>query len=141
MCNWFWIKNNFGWISILSKENIGSLAFVKNMFGWKSKCINKIFHLLSLILTWKKRNPRIKFSQNTSSTPHINFLIILHTKSNFGCPIISWLDISIFSLILKATWPHINNLNTRFVVLSKEYIFGFQITMNYVVILHKLKSS
>lgn len=91
-----------------------------------------------LFISGKERVTKMKFSNDTSKTPNIDFSIIRQTKNNFWSSIVSALNISVDSLFLKTTWAEIDYFNPWFIGLFQQDILGLEICMYNLIFMKEM---
>lgn len=111
MVDRFGAENLLVHVAVWVKEQLNSIPMESDILWREAETFNKIFNLLSLILSRKEGNPCKKFHKNTPSRPHIDLMTVPYAKCNLRRSIISGLDVSVFRLIFEATRTKVNYFN------------------------------
>lgn len=88
------------------------------------------------VFAGEQRISDVELVQDASETPHIDRGVVWNTQHDLRCAVESRLDVRVYLLVFKAPRPKVDDLNSRFVDLSQQNVFGFQITMHDVVFPH-----
>ena len=91
--------------------------------------------LLVLGFPWENRDSSVELHQDAAERPHIDCGRVGDAQNNFGCPVETWLDVSVDALVTKATGAEINYFYSWLFLASEQYIFWFQVAVNDVLCL------
>jgi len=121
---------------VVIEEDFSSRCPGQHRSWWNALHLHNHGHVLLLILSWEERIADIQLVEDTAETPHVNGCVVWDAQDNFWRSVEPRLNVGVDLLVLEAARTEVDNLNSRFVNLSKQNVLRFEITMDNVMLSH-----
>ena len=97
--------------------------------------------MILLVFSWEEWLADVELVKDASERPHVDGCSVRDAKNDFRCSVEPTLDVCVDLLVLETTRSEVNDFDARFVDLSQQDIFWFQVAMYDVVFSHVVQGN